>query len=51
MPLFLSLLSMILALIVLAYNWKVNRNALFLSLVLILIATSQLRQHLVLNAT
>jgi AraC-like DNA-binding protein len=51
MALFLSLLSMILALVVLAFNWKVNRNALFLSLLMILIASSQTRQYLILHAT
>jgi AraC-like DNA-binding protein len=51
MALFLSLLSMILALVVLAFNWKVNRNALFLSLLMILIATLQIRQYLSLTGT
>ncbi len=48
MALSLSLLSMILALIVLIFNWKVNRNALFLSLLMILIASLQTRQYLTL---
>lgn len=51
MALFLPLLSMILALVVLAFNWKVNRNALFLSLLMILIATLQIRQYLSLTGT
>jgi AraC-like DNA-binding protein len=51
MSLYLSLLSIALALIVLAFNWKVNRNALFLSLLMILIASCQIRQYLVLYAT
>ena len=46
-----SLLSMLLALVVLVFNWKVNRNALFLSLLMILIATSQFRQYLIFHAT
>ena len=46
-----SLLGMFLALVVLAFNWKVNRNALFLSLLMILSATSQFRQYLIFHAT
>lgn len=46
-----SLLSMLLALVVFAFNWKVNRNALFLSLLMILIATLQIRQYLSLTGT
>jgi len=42
---------MILALVVLAFNWKVNRNALFLSLLMILIATLQIRHYLSLTGT
>ena len=47
MGLYLSLLNMILALILLMFNWKVNRNALFLSVLMILIASGQTRQYLV----
>lgn len=47
MALYLSLLNMILALILLMFNWKVNRNALFLSVLMILIASGQTRQYLV----
>lgn len=47
----LSLVSATLALVVLAFNWKVNRNALFLSLLMILIATLQIRQYLSLTGT
>jgi AraC-like DNA-binding protein len=46
MPLFLTLLSMALALVLLIFNWKVNPNALFLSLLIILIASLQTRQYL-----
>ena len=46
-----SLLSMLLALVVFAFNWKVNRNALFLSILMILIGSSQLRHYLVLHTT
>ena len=49
MALYLSLLNMILALILLMFNWKVNRNALFLSVLMILIASCQTRQYLVLH--
>ena len=51
MSLYLSLLSMVLAGVLLFFNWKVNRNALFLSLLMVLIATAQVRQYLVLHAT
>jgi AraC-like DNA-binding protein len=37
--------------VLLFFNWKVNRNALFLSLLMVLIATAQVRQYLVLHAT
>lgn len=46
-----SLLSMLLALVVLVFNWKVNRNALFLSVLMILIGSSQLRHYLVFHST
>ena len=46
-----SLLSMLLALVVFAFNWKVNRNALFLSMLMILVGSSQLRHYLTLHAT
>jgi AraC-like DNA-binding protein len=49
MALYLSLLNMILALILLLFNWKVNRNALFLSVLMILIASCQTRQYLILH--
>jgi AraC-like DNA-binding protein len=49
MTLYLALLNMILALILLMFNWKVNRNALFLSVLMILIASGQARQYLVLH--
>jgi AraC-like DNA-binding protein len=41
---------MVLAGVLLFFNWKVNRNALFLSLLMILIASSQTRQYLILHA-
>lgn len=46
-----SLLSMLLALVVFAFNWKVNRNALFLSLLMILMGSSQLRHYLIFHGT
>ena len=46
-----SLLSMLLAMVVFAFNWKVNRNALFLSMLMILIGSSQLRHYLTFHAT
>jgi AraC-like DNA-binding protein len=49
MALHLSLLNMVLALILLLFNWKVNRNALFLSVLMILIASCQTRQYLILH--
>jgi hypothetical protein len=49
MTLHLSLLNMVLALILLLFNWKVNRNALFLSVLMILIASCQTRQYLILH--
>lgn len=51
MALFLSLSSIVLALIMLRYNWKINRNALFLSLLIILIASAQTRHYLMLHST
>ena len=51
MSLYLSLTSIALAGILLFFNWKVNRNALFLSLLMVMIATAQVRQYLVLHAT
>lgn len=51
MPLNLSLLSIVLALVLLAFNWKVNRNALYLSVLMILIATGQISHYLILHAT
>ena len=51
MVLFLSLLSIVLALIMLRYNWKINRNTLFLSLLIILIASAQTRHYLMLHST
>jgi hypothetical protein len=35
----------------LRYNWKINRNALFLSLLIILIASAQTRHYLLLHST
>lgn len=46
-----SLLSILLALVVLVFNWKVNRNALFLSLLMILIGSGQLRHYLIFHGT
>ena len=51
MVLFLSLSSIVLALIMLRYNWKINRNTLFLSLLIILIASAQTRHYLMLHST
>ena len=42
---------MVLAGVLLFFNWKVNRNALFLSLLMVMIATAQVRQYLILYAT
>jgi AraC-like DNA-binding protein/heme/copper-type cytochrome/quinol oxidase subunit 2 len=50
MTLHLTLLNMVLALILLLFNWKVNRNALFLSVLMILIASGQTRLYLVQHA-
>ena len=51
MPIYLSLSSMFLAGVLLFFNWKVNRNALFLSLLMVLIATGQVSHYLILHAT
>ena len=42
---------MVLAVVLLVFNWKVNRNALFLSLLMVLIASCQTRQYLELYPT
>lgn len=50
MPIYLSLSSIFLAGVLLFFNWKVNRNALFLSLLMVLIATGQVSHYLILHA-
>ena len=50
MTLNISVLNIFLPVVILLYNWKVNRNAIFLSLLLFLIATSNIRHALVMHA-
>ena len=50
MSLNISILNIFLPIVILLYNWRVNRNAVFLSLLLFLIATSNIRHALVMHA-
>ena len=50
MTLNISILNIFLPVVILLYNWKVNRNAIYLSLLLFLIATSNVRHALVMHA-
>lgn len=50
MSLNIAILNVFLSLVVFLYNWRVNRNAVFFSLLLFIIATSHIRHALVLHA-